>query len=77
MSVDTDPCRSKKKIFLAALKITDPQQRREFMDQNFGDDAQRRREVEDLLAADDAGSGSPLDQVIERLGPTDLSLIHI
>src|SRR6056297_2160509 len=65
MSPDIVPTQSDRVIFLAALDVADERERQAFLDQACGGDLERRRKVERLLAADDAGGSSPLDDAVE------------
>ena len=63
---------SVREIFVAALDREDETQRRAFLDGACGVGTDRRREVDRLLAAHDAGHPSPLDEAVARFVPTEL-----
>ena len=69
MNVESSPVQSNRQIFLAALDVADDEQRRVFLEQACGGNAERCRQVECLLALADDEGDSPLDQAIEELDP--------
>jgi len=71
MKIDTDLVRSNRGIFLAARRISDQAERRAFLDDACGEDVERRRTIEQLLAVGDSGVASPLDRAIEQLVPAE------
>ena len=69
MKDNATPSNSIKPIFLAALRLTDPEARSAYLERACGEDLQSRRKVEDLLAARDQASSNPLDKAVERFQP--------
>ena len=57
-----------KRVFIAARRFSDPHDRRDYLDEACGEDADLRRTVEGLLAALDRGRANPLDDALEQLG---------
>jgi WD40 repeat protein/serine/threonine protein kinase len=67
MSAESHKPLSNQAIYFAALEISDQQQRRLFLDEACGENVQRRRIIERLLAIGVPGSDSPLDRAINQL----------
>jgi WD40 repeat protein/serine/threonine protein kinase len=70
MKPDIPSSGSTKPIFVAAQRLTDPDERRAYLDEACGDDLEMRSKVESLLVAFDGGSSNPLDDAVE-LGRTE------
>lgn len=74
-----------KPVFVAAKRLSDPEERRAYLDEACGDDSEMRRRVEGLLAVAEGHESSPLDDVVEHLGhaaddtslPADGDLVDI
>lgn len=67
--MQTDPEKTSiKEIFLAAIRIVNPEERAQFLDRNCGNDASLRAKLEQLLAANDVTTANHLDLVVAELG---------
>jgi eukaryotic-like serine/threonine-protein kinase len=60
---------SNQSIYFAALKLPNDAERQKFLNQACGEDVERRRSIERLLAVGEPPADSPLDRVINQLGP--------
>lgn len=68
MNSEVSPRSSIKPIFIAAQRLTDPKDRRAYLQEACGEDSDLRANVEGLLAALDQAPSSPLDDAVEKLG---------
>lgn len=75
MNSPADPQLSNREIFLAAAEMTDPEERRSYLDQACGSDAERRVRIERLLAARGSEATNPLDQAVAWLDPSETAMI--
>ncbi|MCP4782362.1 MAG: serine/threonine protein kinase [Fuerstiella sp.] len=57
-----------KGIFVAARRLTDPDDRRAYLDEACGEHVNLRKKVDGLLAAVDQEHANPLDDAVEQLG---------
>ena len=69
MKANSTPRSSTKPIFVAALRLTGLQARREYLEEACGEDMELRQNVEDLLAAHEQESAGLLDKAVERFQP--------
>jgi eukaryotic-like serine/threonine-protein kinase len=71
MGFAASSAQSNREIFLAAVDVADEQQRRAFLEEACGGEAERVCEIQRLLAAHHDGAASPVDLAIRQLGPAE------
>ena len=67
---ESSPLRSIQEIFLAARDMPSGEQRDRYLDEVIGDDPDRRRRVELMLASQHGSQRKPLERAIEQLDLT-------
>src|SRR6056297_451664 len=64
-------------IFLHAVQIANPQERRAYLEEVCGGNASRLQAVEKMVAADASKSAAPFDRLVKRLTPSTASPLDV
>src|SRR6056297_3247541 len=68
---------STRDIFLHAVQIANPQERRAYLEEVCGGNASRLQAVEKMVAADASEAAVPFDRLVKRLTPSTASLLDV
>ena len=74
MNIEAKQPTTAKEIFVAACRLSSPVERAQFLQEVCHSDADLRRRIEEMLAAEDDSRTSPLDRMGAMLNPTDLEV---